>query len=555
MLNRVPISFFLVFLLALLLQKPADKTRIYLIGDSTMCYYEPTRSPLTGWGMPFANFFDSTVVIDNRARGGRSTRTFLSEGRWQPIADSLNEGDYVLIQFGHNDEAKEEKYKDRYTPVPDYKTNLIKFITEARTKKAIPVLITPVSRMRFDKEGIQKKTHKEYSAAVMEVGAQYQVPVLDLDKRSRELFQQLGPERTKLLFMQLDSVEHPNYPGGQKDNTHFNDYGARRIAELVLSEIKEKVPALSSKIVIAASKAGITRSRDTSFNIQSEFIKNSKKYPSIKIVAETHSDSVVEEKNIVYGRGDEKKLLLDAFYPAYKSSRKRTAIIFLFGGGWRSGDRSLHYPLAERLAAKGYVCFTPDYRVSTEALYPAAIYDVKAAIRWVRKNAGKYGIDKIVIGGHSAGGELAAFMGSTNGDKNFEGDSGNEGYSSKVDAVIDIDGTLAFIHPESGEGDDSKKISAATYWFGYSKTQNPGIWNQASPLTHAGPGSAPILFLNSSIPRMHAGRDDYIKILDQYHIYSRVRTFEDTPHSFLFFEPWFERVITEIDDFLKTVIK
>src|SRR5438067_11200449 len=115
---------------------PGKKIKVYLIGDSTVCEYEPTRAPLTGWGMPFKYFFDSTVVIDNRAKGGRSTRTFLSENRWTPIADSLQEGDYVFIQFGHNDEAKEEKYKDRYTPVPDYKKNLIKFITETRAKKA-----------------------------------------------------------------------------------------------------------------------------------------------------------------------------------------------------------------------------------------------------------------------------------------------------------------------------------------------------------------------------------------------------------------------------------
>jgi len=106
----------------------------------------------------------------------------------------------VLIQFGHNDEAKEEKYKDRYTPVPDYKTNLIKFITETRAKKANPVLITPVTRMRFDKEGKIEETHKEYSAAVWEVGKQFNVPVIDLDARSRDLLQQFGPRKFKTAF-------------------------------------------------------------------------------------------------------------------------------------------------------------------------------------------------------------------------------------------------------------------------------------------------------------------------------------------------------------------
>jgi lysophospholipase L1-like esterase len=215
------------------------KIKVYMIGDSTMCEYSAKRAPLTGWGMPFKNYFDSSVIIDNRAKGGRSTRTFISENRWKPIVDNLNEGDWVLIQFGHNDEAKEEKYKDRYTPVPDYKNNLIKFITETVAKKAIPVIITPVSRLRFDKEGKQQETHAEYTAACYEVAKQFNVPLIDLDKKSRELFQHLGPGNARLLFMQLEPGENPSYPNGQKDNTHFNAYGARRIAELVLQQIKE----------------------------------------------------------------------------------------------------------------------------------------------------------------------------------------------------------------------------------------------------------------------------------------------------------------------------
>lgn len=233
---------------------PKKHIRVYLAGDSTMCNYDVSRAPLTGWGMPFGHFFDSTVTIENRARGGRSTRTFISEQRWQSIADSLQDGDYVLIQFGHNDEAKEERYKDRYTPVADYKTNLVKFITGSRQKKAIPVLVTPVTRMRFDKNGQIEETHKEYSAAVWEVGKQMNTPVIDLDKKSRELLQELGPVYAKLLFMQLDSMQHPNYPNGQKDNTHFNEYGARRMAELVLAEIRALKLELADRIVVPPQK-------------------------------------------------------------------------------------------------------------------------------------------------------------------------------------------------------------------------------------------------------------------------------------------------------------
>jgi lysophospholipase L1-like esterase len=236
---------------------PPKHIKVYLIGDSTVCLYNKAQFPIHGWGMPFANYFDASVSIDNRAKGGRSTRTFLSENRWQPIADSLQAGDYVLIQFGHNDEAKEPQFAARYTPVEDYKTNLIKFITETRSKNAIPVLITPVSRRNFDKDGKIKETHLEYSKAVREVGEQYKTPVIDLDERSRALLQQLGPENSKLLFMELDSTENPNYPEGRHDNTHFNEFGARRIAELVLQEIKRLNIELADRIVKGDNKATV----------------------------------------------------------------------------------------------------------------------------------------------------------------------------------------------------------------------------------------------------------------------------------------------------------
>lgn len=225
------------------------KITVWLVGDSTMCTYEPGRAPLTGWGMPFSNFFDSSVRIENHAKGGRSTRTFLSEGRWKTVEQGLHRGDYVLIQFGHNDEAKEVKYKDRYTSVPDYTTNLIKFIRETRAKKATPVLITPVTRRRFDMAGKIMETHAEYTAAMYEVARELKVPLIDLDSKSRGLLQQFGPEDSKLLFMSLAPGEHPNYPVGQNDNTHFNEFGARKIASLVLEGIKELNLALGERII------------------------------------------------------------------------------------------------------------------------------------------------------------------------------------------------------------------------------------------------------------------------------------------------------------------
>jgi pectin methylesterase-like acyl-CoA thioesterase/dienelactone hydrolase len=304
----------------------------------------------------------------------------------------------------------------------------------------------------------------------------------------------------------------------------------------------------------AQSTKGITGLPDTSYTINNAYAGTIKTNPEARIAGEIKFSNLVEEKNITYCKVGDRKLLMDVFYAKWKASSKRTAVIIIHGGGWRSGNRTLHYPLAQRLAKLGYVCFTPEYRLSTEALYPAGVYDIKAAIRWVRKNASKYNLntDKIVVAGHSAGGELAAMMGATNGIISFEGDGCNKNISSKVNVVVDIDGLLAFIHPESGEGDDSKRISAATNWFGYSKIENPELWKQGSPLTHVGPHAAPTLFLNSNVARMHAGREDFIDVLSRYHIYYDVKTF-DAPHSFVLFNPWLDSTVHIIDDFLKKV--
>jgi pectinesterase len=305
--------------------------------------------------------------------------------------------------------------------------------------------------------------------------------------------------------------------------------------------------------------AGVTGRPDTSYNNNVAYRSVVKTWPNAKIVAEFQASSFTEKRNIVYCKlrsdSGERKLVLDAFCPIGKTKIKRTAIVIIHGGGWRSGNRTQHYPLAQHLADLGYVCFTPEYRLSTEALYPAAIYDIKAALRWVRKNAKKYNVDtaKITVLGFSAGGELAAFMGATNGKTEFEGTGDNLNYPGNVNAVVDIDGTLSFVHDESGEGDDSKRISAGTYWFGYSKKDNPELWKQASPLTHTGKHNPPTLFINSSVDRMHAGRNDYIKILSEYNIYTEVQRFDNSPHHFCLMDPWFEPTVKYIDGFLKKV--
>jgi len=235
-----------LFIVTSFVSPPSKKIKIWLIGDSTMSVKEVKAYPETGWGMPFVNFWDSTVTVDNRAQNGRSTKTFINENRWQPVIDNMQEGDYVFIQFGHNDEVPT---KASYTTESEFKNNLIKYITGTKNKKAIPVLLTPVARRKFDASGKVEGTHEIYSAIVRQVAKENNVVLIDLDKKSQELLQQWGEEKSNYLFNHLAAGEHPNYPGGKEDNTHFNELGARVIAELVLAEIKNLHLELAGRIV------------------------------------------------------------------------------------------------------------------------------------------------------------------------------------------------------------------------------------------------------------------------------------------------------------------
>lgn len=212
---------------------------VFLTGDSTCAKKQPDKRPETGWGEMFQPLFDEKkVVIDNRAMNGRSTRTFLSEGRWQAVIDALRPGDYVFIQFGHNDQAKERV--ERFTPPEDFKNNLRRFVSEVRAKKANPVLLTPVMRRRFDKDGKFHDSHREYPGLTRSVAEELDVSLLDQHKKTEALLVRYGPEKSRELFLQLKEGEHPNYPKGIDYNTHFSSRGAEEVARLVIEEIANK---------------------------------------------------------------------------------------------------------------------------------------------------------------------------------------------------------------------------------------------------------------------------------------------------------------------------
>jgi len=225
---------------------PPDHITLYMAGDSTMSIKDVKAYPETGWGMPFKVFFDNTVTVDNKSKNGRSTKSFISEGLWASISDNLKEGDYVLIQFGHNDEVPT---KATYINEAGFTANLVKFVTETKAKNAYPVLITPVARRKFDDKGQIQGTHDVYSELVRKVAADQQVPLIDLDKESQALVQKYGPDDSKYLYDYVAPGENPNYPGGKSDDTHFNELGARKIAEIVLADIRALKLPLADRIV------------------------------------------------------------------------------------------------------------------------------------------------------------------------------------------------------------------------------------------------------------------------------------------------------------------
>jgi len=241
------ILIFLAGLFSLAWMLPAEKhIKIFLAGDSTIAIKEPKTYPETGWGMPFVNFWDSTVTVVNRAKNGRSTKSFMQEGLWKTITDEAAEGDYIFIQFGHNDEVVTKK---TYTTESEFKSNLGKYVDDSRRLKAIPILLTPVARRKFDSSGNVVGTHDVYSQIVRDVAKEKNVPLIDLDKKGQQLYQQMGVEGSKHLFNYVEAGEHPNYPTGKNDDTHFSELGARKIAQVVLQEIRALKLDVANRIV------------------------------------------------------------------------------------------------------------------------------------------------------------------------------------------------------------------------------------------------------------------------------------------------------------------
>lgn len=218
---------------------------VFIIGDSTASHYEADRYPRMGWGQALDKYLDTKVI--NEAVSGRSSKSFFDEGYWSKVDSELKSGDYVFIQFGHNDQKKEDTA--RYTePGTTYNEQLKFYVEETRKKGATPVLMTSIHRRRY-RDGKIVDSHKEYLTATEQVAKELKVPFIDIAKKTEILLNRVGEEESKSYFLVFDETAYPvNYPKGANDNTHLSEKGANAVAQLVVEGIKENNLPLKNRI-------------------------------------------------------------------------------------------------------------------------------------------------------------------------------------------------------------------------------------------------------------------------------------------------------------------
>lgn len=231
-------KYYLLIILLITLNVSAQKTTLYCIGDSTMANKkDPERNPEHGWCQVLQPFFNESIIVENKAVNGRSTKSFIDEKLWETVYKSLKKGDYVFIQFGHNDEKIADSL--RYTnPHTAYRHNLIRFVTESREKGAIPILFSSIARRNFNEQGVLISTHGDYPLEARLVAKELNVPFIDLEYYTELLEQSYGPEKSKKLHLHYKAGEIAFYPEGKDDDTHLSLLGATEIAKIVVEQIK-----------------------------------------------------------------------------------------------------------------------------------------------------------------------------------------------------------------------------------------------------------------------------------------------------------------------------
>ncbi len=216
-----------------------EKKRIFWIGDSTVQTNHFTTYPQTGIGQTFSLFVNDSVEIKNYARNGRSTKSFIDEGRFKIVERTLGKGDFLFIQFGHNDEKKTDPA--RFTePFGEFQKNLAYFIDTARKKEAYPVLITPLYRRHFDENNkLKDNIHLNYPDAVIDLSKKLNVICIDLCEISRQFLAKTGDRDSKRYFMNFEKGIFDNYPDGKTDDTHLTYEGAVKFSSMIAKELEK----------------------------------------------------------------------------------------------------------------------------------------------------------------------------------------------------------------------------------------------------------------------------------------------------------------------------
>ncbi len=294
---------------------------------------------------------------------------------------------------------------------------------------------------------------------------------------------------------------------------------------------------------------------ENTYTAENTFEQTVKQFPHIEIASLAVPEGVRVERDLTYVQYGRRALQLDMHLP--ESGTVRPAVVLVHGGGWRSGYRENLTPLANALAERGFVVANISYRLAPEAQFPAAIHDVKAAIRWLREHADTYGADpgRIAVGGTSAGGQIASLTGITAGDPYFDPQQEESKTSSDVQAILNIDGLSDFTSEEARhfEDDPSKDPSSAGSWFGGRYAEQTERWHKGSPTYYVHADMPPILYLNSARERFGVGRDEMIAKMEPLGIQYHVHRFDNTPHTFWLFDPWLQPTADEVAAFLARV--
>ena len=368
-------------------QDPERPVRFFLAGDSTMANKAPApENPERGWGEALQFFFDNTVAVDNRALNGRSTMSFRSEGHWEALLGDLMEGDWVLVQFGHNDQKSQDpaRYAEAHT---GYRENLIRFIREIRERRGNPLLATPIVRRSFDGAGQLVPTHGDYPEVVREVARSENVPLIDLQARTRDFVQRLGEADSKDFYLWPTEGKYLRFPEGTEDNTHLSSWGASLVAQMAVEEITRLKLDLSGAVKKPIPDFATT-----------EWIDLMPRKPNDTQEERLENERISNVRNPSLG-----------VFRSTLGRAPRAAVVICPGGGYsilsivKEG-----YEVARWLNSLGIDAYVLKYRLK-EFGYPAPLQDVTLAVRYLRATADERGIHPYKIGvmGFSAGGHAA----------------------------------------------------------------------------------------------------------------------------------------------------